>query len=167
MKMREHHVRNHNPDVFWPDLPDTKENGNISIWNEHHSLELAPSLVLRVISNVIGHKDVNIERLEVILTDGRIVQEMNQRWKSADYETDVMAFSLGSSTEIDAEVYVNLDFARKYCTQYQATFEEEACRYVVHGLLHIMGYEDDTPESRQIMRKLEDQYLEQFDFTDI
>ncbi len=154
-------------DGYWPDSPGDKENGLISIWNQHREMSIETNVIRRLISIVLRQKDLKVERLEVILTDGGHVHQLNQLWKNADYETDVLAFSLGSVTEIDAEIYINLDFAKKHCRHYGSSFLEEAGRYVVHGLLHVLGYEDDTPESKRIMKKMEDQCLGQVDFTGI
>jgi len=152
-------------DGFWPESPEPPAQDRISIWNQHSHLEVDSTLVRSLISVVLKQSDWKIQTIKVIFADARYIHELNLTWKNADYETDVLAFSLGSDTEIDVEVYVNLDFAQEHCQYYGTTFQEESSRYVVHGLLHVFGYEDDTPESKRMMQKMEDECLRQLEFT--
>ena len=115
----------------------------------------------------------SIDHLGVVLTGGKQVRDLNRRYKGVDYDTDVLAFSLrgeagdafalarseGDGTGIDGEIYVNLDFAREHCAEFDASFEEEALRYVIHGLLHLLGYDDADDAGRTRMRTREDAVL--------
>jgi Predicted metal-dependent hydrolase len=67
---------------------------------------------------------------------------------------------LGTSGEgIEGEVYVDLDTAAERHDEFDASFEREAYRYVVHGLLHLVGYDDAQPAGQDKMREKENQYL--------
>ncbi len=149
---------------YWPDQP--LENPLI-IGNDHPRLELPIDLVERIVYQVLDGEEKSIGNLNVILTDADHLRNLNKTWKGTDYDTDVLSFSLGHGSTIEGEVYVSLDFAEQHCQAYQATFIAEACRYIVHGLLHLLGYCDRTPEERQVMRRKEDKYLECTDFEDL
>ncbi len=144
---------------YWPDSPDLSPDSAVVIGNEHPHLELDPNLVERLVDQVLEGEKKRIRRLNIILTHARQLRNLNREWKDADYDTDVLSFSLGHGPMIEGEVYVSLDFAEQYCQAYGATFTQEACRYVVHGLLHLLGYHDGTPEEIQLMRTKEDEYL--------
>ena len=60
---------------------------------------------------------------------------------------------------IDGEVYVDLDMALERAPEFHSDFETEAFRYVLHGILHLLGYDDQTAELKAEMRGLEDKYL--------
>jgi len=147
------------PTEFWPLLGELPPQDAVMIWNDHPRLKLEPSLVLQLIDQVMLSRELEMHRLEIILTDTERVHRLNQSWKHAEYDTDVLTFSLGSETMIDAEIYVNLDFAERYCRDYGATFIEEASRYVIHGFLHVLGFDDRTQKDRQIMRQEENEVL--------
>ena len=152
---------------YWPDPPDLSPDSAVVIGNEHPHLELDPDLVERLVDQVLEGEKKRIRRLDIILTHAQQLRSLNRDWKGVDYDTDVLSFSLGHGPMIEGEVYVSLDFAEQYCQAYRATFIQEACRYIVHGLLHLLGYHDSTPEEKQIMRKKEDEYLQRTGVNDI
>jgi rRNA maturation RNase YbeY len=61
---------------------------------------------------------------------------------------------------VEGEVYVDLDTAAERHEEFDTSFEREAYRYVIHGLLHLMGYDDATSEGQETMRQKENQYLD-------
>lgn len=66
----------------------------------------------------------------------------------------------GRTSPVRGEIYVDLDTAAERAPEFETTFEEEAARYLVHGLLHLMGYDDQDEEGQRRMRELEDRYLD-------
>jgi rRNA maturation RNase YbeY len=66
----------------------------------------------------------------------------------------------GPIPPVRGEIYVDLDTAAERAPEFETTFEAEAARYLVHGLLHLMGYDDQDEESQRRMRELEDRYLD-------
>ena len=99
--------------------------------------------------------------LSVVLADHATVLELNRAYLQHDYITDVLAFALSDDPlEFDGEIYIDLDTAAERHTEFGTTYEREACRYAVHGLLHLLGYDDHTPDGKAHMHVLEDQYLE-------
>lgn len=135
---------------------------SIDITLDHSRLkadELALRELLTEVARGQGHR---IESLSVVLTDHETVLDLNRRYLEHDYHTDVLSFHLGEETdsgEIVGEIYVDLDMAAERHVEYGASFEEEVFRYAIHGLLHLMGHDDATPEGAAEMRRLEDFYL--------
>ncbi len=104
-----------------------------------------------------------IVALSIVLADHGAVRALNRDWLGHDYDTDVVSFPLDDESpgrrEIDGEVYVDLDTAVERAPEFGVPFEQEALRYVVHGVLHLMAHDDATEEARSAMRLLEDRYL--------
>lgn len=104
-----------------------------------------------------------IRYLGIVLTGHHEVRQLNRAYLGHDEETDVLAFPLDEAASaeraIDGEVYVDLDTAAERAPEFGATFEEEARRYALHGLLHLMGHDDATEAGRAAMRRLEDRHL--------
>ena len=143
------------------------EEDSIKISVDHPRLTLSTDWVKKLITQVMDGERRVIRRIEIVLTGADRIQELNQVWRGADYDTDVLSFLLSQTSEVDGVVYVNLDFAEQHCQAYEATFLQEASRYIIHGLLHLLGYEDNTSEARQLMRQKEDQYLQARVISDI
>ena len=98
----------------------------------------------------------------IVLSDHAHVLALNQEFLEHDYHTDVLSFPLHDAPEgpVEGEVYVDLDTAAERHAEFGTSFEREVQRYVVHGLLHLLGYDDATPAGKQTMRTLEDRYLD-------
>ena len=125
-------------------------------------MEEAP--IRRLIERVCSGEDRTIADLSIVLADHATVRDLNRRYLSHDYETDVLSFPLGEDegSGVDGELYIDLDTAQERHAEFDGSFEDEVARYVVHGLLHLMGYSDASPTERQLMRAREDRYLEEW-----
>lgn len=136
---------------------------SLLIEQAHADLHLDERMLRRLIEHVLAEEGFAVRYLGVILTDHATVLELNRTYLEHDYLTDVLSFSLSDEASpgraVDGEVYVDLDTATERHDEFGASFEAEAARYVVHGLLHLLGYDDATPEERSAMQELEDRYL--------
>lgn len=130
---------------------------------EHPTRSLDTAALGALVRRAAVAEGFAIRYLGVVLTGHAAVHRLNHDFLGHDYETDVVSFPLdeGAVAErvIDGEVYVDLDTAAERAPEFGATFEREAARYVVHGLLHLMGHNDATDAERDAMRALEDRYL--------
>jgi rRNA maturation RNase YbeY len=137
----------------------------LSIKVDHSSLRLDRSDVERAIHHVLEAEEASLTHLSVVLSDHDTVRTLNQEYLDHDYNTDVLSFSLQSPGSADAggvegEIYVDLDTAAERHEEFDTTFEQEALRYVIHGLLHLVGYSDASEEGQSTMRSKEDTYLD-------
>ena len=129
----------------------------------HPDRTIGPALIAEVVNRVTEGEEARIEYLGVILADHETVLELNQRYLDHDYVTDVLSFPLRATEDsqgtVEGEIYVDLDTAAERAPEFDATYEEETCRYVIHGLLHLLGYDDRTDHGQEVMRELERRYL--------
>ncbi len=130
---------------------------------EHPTRSLDANALGALIRRAADAEGFAIRYLGIVLTDHAAVHRLNRDFLGHDYETDVVSFPLDEDAVaervIDGEVYVDLDTAAERAPEFGATFEHEAARYVLHGLLHLMGHDDATDAERAAMRALEDRYL--------
>jgi rRNA maturation RNase YbeY len=90
------------------------------------------------------------------------IRELNKRWLDHDYPTDVISFTMEEDPELEAELYIGLDTARRQAREFNVPVREEIARLVVHGMLHICGHSDADEAEKAEMRVLENRYLERF-----
>jgi len=99
--------------------------------------------------------------LNIILTEDAAIQELNLRYLGENSVTDVMAFPLGNEEEdVWGEVYISRQRAKEQARAYGVSFEEELARLTIHGVLHLVGYDDIDRNCQAEMRKKEDFYLD-------
>ncbi|MDD5439365.1 MAG: rRNA maturation RNase YbeY [Candidatus Omnitrophica bacterium] len=97
----------------------------------------------------------------VILVSDRDIRELNRKYLHRDRATDVLCFSYCDDI-LKADIYVSTDTARSNARIFNTTFTEELYLYVIHGLLHMAGYRDDTALVRKKMNTLQITLLKQF-----
>jgi len=78
---------------------------------------------------------------------------------SCDYYTDVLAFDYSVGEKIEGEIFFSVDDVKKNAVYFKTTLEEELLRVMAHGVLHLIGYKDDSDLKRDLIRKKEDSYL--------
>lgn len=117
--------------------------------------------MLSLIVAICNGEKAQVHDLSIVLADHQTVRQLNQSYLNHDYDTDVLSFPLNDTeaTGVDGEVYIDLDTARERHEEFGVSFEEEVLRYTAHGVLHLIGYEDDTPDKKEQMRVLENHYL--------
>ncbi len=144
------------------DRPPTAE--TITVHQANPSRTLDEDALRAVLVLTADGEGFAIQDLSIVLADHATVHALNREWLGHDYETDVVSFPLDKAAladrRIDGEIYVDLDTAAERAPDFSASFDEEALRYVLHGLLHLMGHDDATEGQRSAMRALEDRYLD-------
>jgi len=102
------------------------------------------------------HKDLNI-----IYCNDRVIADLNRRFKFKDGVTDVLAFNLDDQIDyaVMGEIYIDLQQARRQAAENKVSFMEEVTRLTIHGVLHLLGYRDDTTGRRKKMWALQEKYL--------
>ena len=143
-----------------PSVPDSK----IVVHQANPDRTIVEEQIRATVARVVEGEGFVIQELSIVLADNATVHELNREWLGHDYETDVVSFSLDEAAladrRIDGEIYVDLDTAAERAPDFGASFEAETLRYVLHGLLHLMGHDDATEGQRSAMRALEDRYLD-------
>jgi len=141
----------------------------LSIEHNHPSRTLDEAVLRRAIRHVVDAEGATLVHVSLVLSDHETVRRLNQSYLDHDYNTDVLSFSLrdgpGPSpptddTAVEGEIYVDLDTAAERHGEFDTSFDREAYRYVLHGLLHLLGYDDADPSGQTTMRKKENQYLD-------
>jgi len=145
--------------------------GSLSIEQVHPSRQLDDARLRQLIRHVLAAEAATLVHLSVVLAGHDTVRRLNREYLDHDYNTDVLSFSLRAGPDspdaeddgVEGEVYVDLDTAAERHEEFDTSFEREAYRYVVHGVLHLVGYDDATESGQATMRRKEDQYLDEFD----
>jgi probable rRNA maturation factor len=133
--------------------------------NAHPSLEVDSDRVRRLAAGVL-QKENQDARVNIILATDFDLSDLNARYRGLNQPTDVLSFPMGDETAVDkeeqimGEVYISLDRAHQQAREYGVDFPREVDRLVIHGLLHLCGYDHEDPEDARAMRAKEDQFLE-------
>jgi rRNA maturation RNase YbeY len=84
---------------------------------------------------------------------------INKTYLNHDYFTDVITFDYSERLVISGDVFISVDTVRTNAQEYNVPFEDELCRVMIHGILHLCGYKDFSKKEKIAMREREDLYL--------
>ena len=101
--------------------------------------------------------------LSLVFVDDAHIHNLNRRYLNHDYPTDVLAFPLDDeSDDLWGEIYISVERAREQAQIYREPFRREVSRLIIHGVLHLMGFDDQDDVSRKKMKMKEEHYLAKY-----
>jgi probable rRNA maturation factor len=102
----------------------------------------------------------NLDSLTYVFTSDEYLLHVNRNFLNHDYYTDVITFDLSADRKrITGEVYISIERVKENAQQLGVDFLTELHRVMIHGALHLCGYQDKTSKDQLNMRKLEEKYL--------
>ena len=101
----------------------------------------------------------SVGELNYIFCDDEKILAVNREFLQHDYYTDVITFDYSTRTRVNGDIYISLDTVASNAEQVGATFSRELHRIIIHGLLHLTGQADKTPETKAQMTAKEEDAL--------
>ena len=101
--------------------------------------------------------------ISYILCSDNYLLDINRQYLNHDYFTDVITFDYSEENVISGDIFISVDTVADNAKEYNVTFEKELERVMVHGVLHLVGYNDKSDSEVKQMRAKENQYLSLFD----
>ena len=112
------------------------------------------------IKKIIEREGKTLYQLSYIFADDDYVLAINYEHLQHDTYTDIITFPYADDPNIiHGDIFISIDRVRENATTYQTTFENELRRVIIHGVLHLCGYFDKTPDQAKNMRHKEDEAL--------
>jgi len=132
----------------------------IQVFNDHPRHRIRHIGTINAVRSVVKIERLGSMDLNVIYINDKQMIALNGTYLSHRYTTDVLSFSLNDNkNQIEGEVYVNLDQAQRQAKEFKVSLREEYLRLVIHGVLHLLGYNDKKQSDRQCMTEKEYYYL--------
>lgn len=107
---------------------------------------------------VLEEEKLSLDFLNIIFCSDEYLLEINKKYLNHYYYTDIITFDY-SEEIISGDCFISIDRIKDNALIFHETFERELKRVIVHGLLHLMGYNDKSQEEKDVMTGKEDYYL--------
>ena len=131
----------------------------VVVFNAHRTRRVKKRAASGYVNRVLSSAGVKEARVSVVFVGSRYCKMINRRYLGHNSVTDVISFPLGQGRLFEGEIYVNLDRAATQARQYRVGFNNEVARLVIHGTLHLVGYDDGTEEKAGVMKAVEDRHV--------
>ena len=100
-----------------------------------------------------------IADISIIFCSDPYILDINQKYLGHDYFTDIITFDYCEGDSLSGDLFISVDSVKENSIEYGTDFKDELNRVIIHGLLHLIGYDDHTVEEIAVMRMKENYYL--------
>lgn len=128
------------------------------------------ALLNKVADYAMMSEDVNNGVVNIIIVDNKKIREINKEYRKIDKETDVISFALeDDDTFIElpirvlGDIYISIDKVKVQASEYGHSEKREICFLVVHGILHLLGYDHMNTSDEKVMFSKQDKILDELD----
>jgi probable rRNA maturation factor len=159
---------------------------NVEVNDSQTHIKIDESFIREVVEKTLLIEHVSRATISIALIDNSEIHELNRQYLNHDYETDVLSFLLecepnklnnetatdenlsnfpGAGMYLDGEIIVSTEMAAQMATEYHWSPRDELVLYLVHGVLHLVGYDDQCDDDKRRMRTRERAALSHWNLT--
>lgn len=114
------------------------------------------------IKQVISIEEKRVGDISFIFCSDEYLLDVNRKYLKHDYYTDIITFDNVEGNVINGDIFISVDRVKENSIEFQASFENEIHRIIIHGVLHLLGYKDKAKKDKKLMTEKEDLYLKLF-----
>lgn len=138
----------------------------IEVTNEQDATPLDEPRLQSAVEMILTDAGIAEAEISIAVVNDLTIRALNRRHLNHDYATDVLSFILErNGASLEGEIIVSGDTAAGTAGEYGWSAEDELLLYVIHGSLHLVGHDDQTPDERERMRSQERRWLSEMGLT--
>lgn len=117
------------------------------------------NLIVDVLNKIIATSDKQLDYINFIYCSDSYLLDINNQYLQHDYYTDIITFDYNEDV-ISSDIFISLDRVAENAACLEISFLEEFYRILIHGVLHLVGYDDKVENDKIEMTKMEDLFLQ-------
>jgi rRNA maturation RNase YbeY len=118
------------------------------------------TIITNWLAKIAKAEGKTISNVQYIFCSDAEILEINKSFLKHNYFTDIITFDYSQNNDLEAEIYISIETVRSNAVLFHVKPTEELNRVIVHGLLHLLGYNDKTKQDAEAMRTQENMCLE-------
>lgn len=126
---------------------------------ESVSFPLDASAINVWIENAVLSLGYSLKNLSFVFCDDEYLKNINVKYLGQDYYTDVISFDYSTEEGLVGDVFISIERVRENANNFKVSFNEELFRVIIHGVLHLCGFNDKTDKEIKEIRKQENHFL--------
>ena len=128
--------------------------------NTEKGISVNKKLIHKFILELTKDYELGVYNLEYNFVSVSTMIDINKRYLNHNYDTDIITFDYSDEKNIlDGEIFISLTEAAANSKKYRVTVDNELLRLLIHGILHMIGYDDATTAKRKVMKKIENKMV--------
>lgn len=137
---------------------------NLQVYSKDSSIN--KRAVHSLISSLKKEFSLTISFLSISFINSAKLLEINKEYLNHDYETDVITFNYSKEPkDIDGEILISFEEAKFNAKKFNVSYGEELSRLVIHGMLHLLNFDDKDRKRKKIMKQEEKKLINRYNFT--
>ena len=134
----------------------------INIFKECKDIDFYKDHIVQLINLSLEATKYNQVKINIIFCDNDKLNSFKQEYFNDDVLTDIVTFPIKNDNKLEAEIYISIEMAKINADEFNVTLNNELSRLIVHGVLHLIGFNDDTEDSKKIMFLKQDEIISNF-----
>ena len=134
----------------------------INIFKECKDIDFIKDHSTQLINLSLDTTKYNQVKINLIFCDNDKLNSFKQEYFNDDALTDIITFPIKNDNDLEAEIYISIEMAKINAEKFNVSLNNELSRLIVHGVLHLIGFNDNTKDSKKIMFLKQDEIISNF-----
>ena len=134
----------------------------INIFKEYGDIDFHKDHIIQLINLSFESTKYNKVKINLIFCDNDKLNSFKRQYFDDDVLTDIVTFPIKNDNDLEAEIYISIEMAKINADEFNVSLNNELSRLIIHGVLHLIGFNDDTEDSKSIMFSKQEEIISNF-----
>ena len=134
----------------------------INIFNECKDIDFHKDHIIQLINLSLKATKYNQVKINLIFCDNDKLNSFKRKYFDDDVLTDIVTFPIKNDNDLEAEIYISIEMAKLNAYEFNVSLNNELSRLIIHGVLHLIGFNDNTKDAKKIMFSKQEEIISNF-----
>jgi rRNA maturation RNase YbeY len=134
----------------------------INIFNECKDIDFHKDHIIQLINLSLKATKYNQVKINLIFCDNDKLNSFKRKYFDDDVLTEIVTFPIKNDNDLEAEIYISIEMAKINADEFNVSLNNELSRLIIHGVLHLIGFNDNTKDARKIMFSKQEEIISNF-----